>query len=391
MNSYIYLKVEGRNINRFLLKCNKNNINILKIKYISYKSIIILINEKDYKNINKIKSIYKISIYNKKGLIKYKESFIKYKVLIISIIIGISLLILLSNIIFSIEIISDNKELNNLIKKELENYNIKKYSLKKGYKSLNKIKNDLKNKYKDSIEWIEITEDGTNIKVNIVERKINNISNDNNIYSIVAKRSGIIKRIDTIKGISLYEENTFVNKGDIIISSDIYLNDELKNRVSAEGKVYAETWYKVNVEFPLEYKEIKYTNNKRRIPYIKIANNYYELFKYNNYSRNKIINYSDNFNIIEVGLEEINEEKIIDKKYSLDSAKKEAINYAKKKLKEKLKDDEYIISQKTLNFSNNGSKIIIDIFFSIYEEIGEKRIIETGEAYDTKNARDGTF
>ena len=79
MNSYIYLKVEGRNINRFLLKCNKNNINILKIKYISYKSIIILINEKDYKNINKIKSIYKISIYNKKELIKYKESFIKYR------------------------------------------------------------------------------------------------------------------------------------------------------------------------------------------------------------------------------------------------------------------------------------------------------------------------
>ena len=69
MNSYLYLKIDGLNINRFLLKCNKKNINIIKIKYISYKSIIIFIREKDYEKINKIKGIYKIKVINKKSTI----------------------------------------------------------------------------------------------------------------------------------------------------------------------------------------------------------------------------------------------------------------------------------------------------------------------------------
>ena len=38
-----------------------------------------------------------------------------------------------------------------------------------------------------------------------------------------------------------------------------------------------------------------------------------------------------------------------------------------------------------MKFYSNGSKIIVDIFFSVYEEIGEKRIIEMGEVDDTKN------
>ena len=387
MNNYLYLRIEGRNINRFLLKCNKNNINILFIRHISYRSIIILINDKDYKKILKIRGLNKIKIINKKGPNKYKELINKYKVFIITFIIGIFILIILSNIIFKIEVISNNKDLSDLIIKELDNYDIKKYSFKKSYNKINIIKKNIKNKYKDKIEWIEITNDGTKVIVNIVERKIDNTNTDSNIYSIVAKRNGIIKKIKVDKGISMYEENTYVNKGDIIISSDIYLNEELKNRVSSEGKVYAETWYKVHVEYPLNYKETKYTNNKRKIPYIKIGNDYLELFNYKNYSRNSIISLKDN--IFEIGLEEIKEELIINKKLSLEAAKKEAIDYAKKKIEDRLKDDERIISQKTLNFSNNGSKIIIDIFFSVYEEIGEKRIIEMGEAYDTKDIRDG--
>ena len=93
MNNYLYLRIEGRNINRFLLKCNKNNINILFIRHISYRSIIILINDKDYKKILKIRGLNKIKIINKKGPNKYKELINKYKVFIISFIIGIFILI----------------------------------------------------------------------------------------------------------------------------------------------------------------------------------------------------------------------------------------------------------------------------------------------------------
>ena len=76
---------------------------------------------------------------------------------------------------------------------------------------------------------------------------------------------------------------------------------------------------------------------------------------------------------------------IIQKKYNTQSALKMAKKEARNKFLLKLNDDERIIQEKTLKFYNNGSKIILDMFFSVYEEIGEEKVIETGEEYDTKN------
>ena len=160
------------------------------------------------------------------------------------------------------------------------------------------------------------------------------------------------------------------------------LNDKLKDRVNTKGKVYAETWYKANVEYPLNYIEKKYLNDKRTIPYIKIGNKYIELFKYNHFDRYKKIVYNNKLGI-EFGFETIKKINIINKKYSLEEAKKIAISAAKEKIKSRLNDEEYIISEKTLNFYSNGSKIIVEIFFSVYEEIGESKVIEMGDRSGT--------
>ena len=388
MNSYLYLKIDGLNINRFLLKCNKKNINIIKIKYISYKSIIIFIREKDYEKINKIKGIYKIKVINKKGNILLKEKIIKYKIFLISCVIGLILLIILSNIVFDIDIITNNNLLSKRIRNELKEYGIDKYCFKKSYEDIEKIKRSIKNKFKDNIEWLEIKNNGTKVIVNIVERKVNKKSIDNEIYSIVSTKNSIVKNIIVEQGESKVQKEQYVKKGDILITSDLVLNEEIKDRVSARGKVYGETWYKVRIEYPLNYSEIKYTKNTRKIPFIKLGNNYYELFKYKSFDRKTIFSNKDNLNIFEIGFEEIKEKKIINKRYSLKEAKIVAIKEATNKIKQRLKKGEYIISQNTLNFYDNGSKIILEEFFSVYEEIGEKRVIEMGEEYGTTNNRE---
>ena len=45
------------------------------------------------------------------------------------------------------------------------------------------------------------------------------------------------------------------------------------------------------------------------------------------------------------------------------------MNLAEKKVSSKLNTDEYIISKKTLNFHIKDSKIEIDIFFKVCEDI----------------------
>ena len=365
------VKVKG-NIHKFLLKCN---ISIINIKYISSNEIIIKIYKNDYKKLLKIYG-FKYKLINKYGIDKLSELLKTYNIFLITCFFSLIILILLSNIIFDVNINSDNKELDNIVKKELENHGIEKYKFKKNYNENNRIKNIIKNKYKDSIEWIEITNNGTKVVVNIIERKRDKTIVDNNYYSIIAKKSGFIKRINVINGNRLIDENTFVNKGDIIISSDVYLNEELKGKVSADGKVYASVWYKVICEYPLNYKEKIYTNKKKKTLFIKIGDKYIDLFKYKSFDRKELYSFKDKLTNISFGIEEIEKVNVKNKKYT----NKEAIKLAKEKsykvIKNKLSKDEYIIGQKTLKFNSNGSKIILEMFFSVYEEISEKRVIE---------------
>ncbi len=376
MNSYLILKVSGKNIPKFILRCKNNNINILKLEQISYKEALIKINYKDYDKLLKIKSIYDITLINNTGLLKFKELLNKHKYFLIMFTFGILFLIYLCNIIFEVDVISTNNELNNLIKKDLENYNIKKYKLKKSYKEKERIKSELLEKYNDTIEWIEITDVGTKYEVQVVERKKKVTEEKDEYTNIVASKSGVLRKIYAEEGVKVVDNNTYVNKGDIIISGAITKDEEIKKIVNAKGKVYAEVWYNVNIEFPLEYTEKKYTNEKKKSVYMRLGNKYISKRRFKNFERRKILSLKNRLVPFELGIEEEQKVNIINDKYTIEEAKKKAIFSAKEKILQSLDKDEYITSQKTLKFYAKDSKIVLDIFFSCYEQIGkEEKII----------------
>lgn len=375
MNSYLIIKVYGNNISKFINRCHKNNINIINIRKISYKEILIKINYSDYEKLNKIKTIYKLTIISSTGYLKFKELLNKYKFLIIFSILGILFLIYLSNTIFKINVISFNSELNKKVLRDLNSYGIKKYSLKKSYDEVSKIKEQLLEKYNNSIEWIEITDVGTTYEVKIVERKKPKSQKKLEYSNIVAGKSGVIKKIYAEDGMKMVDINTYVNKGDIIISGAITKDEEIKTLVEAKGKVYAEVWYNVNIEFPLKYTEKKYTNNKKKSFYIKLGNKYISKNRFKNFDREYLKRIKSNLIPFEVGIENQKEVKIINDKYSINEAKIKAKEKAKEKILQSLDSDEFISSQKTLKFYSKDSKIVMDMFFSCYEEIGKKQKI----------------
>ena len=369
MNNYLLIKVSGKNIYKFIFKCKNNNINLLKINKINNNSIIIMIDSKDYSLLLKIKSIYEFKIINKRGLIKLKSIINIYKYVCIFFVFGLILLITLSNIIFKVNVISNNNTLNKKVKKELYNLGIKKYSFTKNYDEIEKIKESILIKYKDYIEWLEIKRNGVNYNVILVERKKNKLINDFTSSNIIAKKSGVIKSIIAYGGEKIKKENDYVSKGEVIISGIIKKNDEVKGLTISKAEIYAETWYKVKIEYPLNYKEEIITSNYKYSPYIKIGNNYYELNNYKKYKRENIISHTNRFNIFTIGINKEKELKINNKKLSLLEAKTKTKKKAKNIIRKKLNNNEYIINQKTLNFYQKNSKIVLEEFFSCYENI----------------------
>lgn len=379
IKSSITLNIKGKNINRFLNKLIKNNIEILEVNNISYKEVNIRVYKSDIETIYKLKTVYDLNEINQSGLIKIKKIINVNKILLFFLFLGIIGLVILTNIIFDVEVVHNKKEIQELLISELKKYNISKYNFVKSFTDVENIKKEILNKYKDKLEWIEIERVGTKYIIRVEERKIPLNMEDGQNRDVVAKKSAIIKTIIADNGVVVKNVNDYVKKGDVIVSGSIYLNESLKSVISANAKVYGEVWYKTNVEIPFIYYEENYTSNINKVLTLKFLNKRFELFNFHKYENKKI----EEMNIVKhlflpisFVLETQREIKKTDKIYTID----EAIDIAKQKsidaINSKLNDKEYIISSKNLKVEIKESKIILEMFFSVYEDITDYRVIE---------------
>ena len=378
MTSKIKLNVKGKNIERFIKRLKSNNIDLLKIEYIKYNEINIIIYKKDYEKLLELKTIYDINLVNIYGIIKLREVINIYKYIIIFIILGIFILLFLSNVIFNVEVIHNDKDLRNFILNELETYDIKKYKFKKNYDEIQNIKNDILNKYQDKIEWLEIEESGTSYIVRIEPRIIpdNEVSYEK--QNVIAGKSAVIKKIIAKNGEVIKDLNTYVNKGDIIISGNIYLNEEVKDTIKADGIVYGEVWYNVSVAYPYVYSEIKEKNNFQDVYVLKLFNKEIEFTfnKFKDKKKEETIILKHNILPISLVKQKQQELETISLLLTSEEANDKAIEEAIKKMNENLSDDEKIINYKVLNSSVEDDKVIVNVFFTVYENITEYSKIE---------------
>ena len=378
LRSSIVLNIKGKNVNRFINKLVKQNIDILNIKYINYKEIEIRVFKSDLEKIEKIKSIYELSEVNSYGLIKIKKILIKNKILLFFMFIGFLLILLLTNVIFDVEVVHNKKEIQELLISELKKYGITEKKFVKSFNEIEKIKKEILEKYKDKLEWIEIERVGTKYIVRVEERNIPNSDVETQNRNIVAKKSAIIKTIIAENGVVVKNVNDYVKAGDVIVSGNIYLNEALKSVVRANGKVYGEVWYKSEVEMPFVYYEENYTSNTNKVLTLSFLNKRFELFNFNKFENKEI----DEKNIvkhsflpIKLSLETQREVKKTDKIYTIDEAIEMAKNKSISSMESKLNDKEYIISSKNLKVEIKESKIVVEMFFSVYEDITDYRII----------------
>ena len=379
LRSSIVLNIKGKNVNRFINKLVKQNIDILNIKYINYKEIEIRVFKSDLEKIEKIKSIYELSEVNSYGLIKIKKILIKNKILLFFMFIGFLLILLLTNVIFDVEVVHNKKEIKELLISELKKYGITEKKFVKSFNEIEKIKKEILEKYKDKLEWIEIERVGTKYIVRVEERNIPNSDVETQNRNIVAKKSAIIKTIIAENGVVVKNVNDYVKAGDVIVSGSIYLNEALKNVVRANGKVYGEVWYKSEVEMPFVYYEENYTSNTNKVLTLSFLNKRFELFNFNKFENKEIEEKNivkHSFLPIKLSLETQREVKKTDKIYTIDEAIEMAKNKSISSMESKLNDKEYIISSKNLKVEIKESKIVLEMFFSVYEDITDYRIIE---------------
>lgn len=369
----VKILITGKNPDLYIKRYILNKIEYKSYKQLDRYNVSIIINYKDYIKLLNIKTLYKISIVKYNGFIKYKHMIKNNLSFFICFILSIISILFLSNVCFDIEIIHNNKNIRNIVKKQLQNNKIKKYHVIPSFDKRKIIVDNIINNNKNDIEWLEIEKKGSKLIVKITERKINKNKNELKIRNIVASKEGIIKKITASQGQIMKKENDYVSKGDIIVSGNIIKDDTIKMQVPATGSVFAEVWYKVQVKQPLFKEELKYKDGYKKSLEIKLFNktifgskidNRYKLKSKNSIFKNRIFP----FNVV---LKKYQKANIIKKRVSNNNAKSQAIKLATLEIEKLLDNEEYIINKKILSFNTNDSKIIIDVFISVYENITE--------------------
>lgn len=381
-SSSIKIKVTGRNINNFLKRLINNNINIEKVIPVSHKEIDLIINYQDLDKVLKLKTIYNIKIIRYYGKLRIIKRIKKDIFILSSLLISLLLIYTLSNVIFKVEVIHSNKNIIKLVTKELEDNGIKKYKFVKNYQEIEKIKNKILEENKDTLEWLEIIREGTKYTIRVEERIINNKPKDNKIYNIVASKNAVIKNIYAESGEKIRSINTYVKKGDIIISSDITLPNNEKISKTASGKVQGEVWYNINIEYPYQYHEIKYTGNKKKVLVLNLLNkriSFFDFHKYKTFNRN--IKYIFNNNITPISLiyEDEYETNIINEVYDYNTAKEKAITKAKEKILEKYPNIKDITNIKIIKEEDKKNKISLNLFVTCLEDITEYQEVDNNK------------
>lgn len=249
MNKKIKIEV-SHFLERFFDKCIKNNINLYDIHYITEEKCTMIINLNDYKSIKKLNYYSDIKIVKYEGLLGIKKHVKDNIYFYLIFIFCFALMDIITSYIVDINIIHENKSIRNLVKKELEEHNIKKYSLAYDFDELEKIKNEILKDNPTTLEWMSITKEGMKYVIRVEERIIKNPVNEEGYRHVIASKDGKVTKILSTKGDVLVRSGEYVKKGQRLISGEITLYDNIKGNTLATGTVYGDVWYTAKIAYP---------------------------------------------------------------------------------------------------------------------------------------------
>lgn len=377
MSHYI-IKIEGRRPNSLL-----SLLIILKIPFIKKKEtkdyLILEIEEEYFQKIKKLAPTYEITILKRTGKAYLIHLYKTKKIFLYSTIFAFLVIILLTNIIFSVRVVETDKEIKDMILTDLRENGITRFRFKVSYKRKEAIREKILEKEKDYLEWLEIEEIGTMYQVKVIRRINNPKEEELKPRSIVAKKKGRITRIEADYGEVTTKKNDVVDKGDTLISGLIKNKEEIKTKVAARGKVYAEVWYQVNLNLPTIYQEeIKTGNKKNTLEIIFLDKNIFisELFKYNNSISKETVLYNNPIIPFRISFTKKEEIKLKQVAYQEDKTLKKIKKLAVDKLKQRIGNDIKILAINVLKKKASADKIEVELFFKVEEDITSYESLE---------------
>lgn len=383
IKGYIQIEVEGFFIERFLNACAKEGINLWGTKRKNKSIVATNIHIENLKKIRKIakKTQNKVRIKKKRGIPFIIKKYKNRKVFIFLFFTLILSICALSNFIWNIEIEGNQSISTEEIMNELSQNGIKQGTLK--YKiNTNKIIEKMRLK-DDRISWIGMKIEGTNIKVSIVEAvKKPDIIDENEYCDIVAKKEGIITKINVTNGTALVQEGDVIEEGEKLIAGWMEGKYTGIRYMHASGEIEAKVWYIAEAEDSFVRQEKIVTNqqeHKYGIIINKKAINFYKnLSKFEKYdtmeTKNKIKILNNFYLPIEFKKITNYEYKYEQKEFTKEELQAEILSKLEEQMKNNIEGKEIVNRNTIVEPTEKGIKV--KLIYEVIEKIGvEQKLV----------------
>lgn len=235
---YDYCCIEKDNI-YLLLKWAKNKR--IKVLHLRYQNDMYFFYIPTYQRYLLRHSGFSYAFIQTIGLLKYVLFLSRQYLNILGVLCFMISVMTCSYFIFDIKIIGTLPKVNSSIKDELKNEKIDLFQPLKSYEKLNDILIDLKNIYKEEIEYMNVYQVGSVFHVEYTKRKQDVLEKDD-FRNIYAKKDGLIASMDIDSGMIKVKANDYVKKGDLLVENTFISTQNETRIVPVKGHVYAYTF-----------------------------------------------------------------------------------------------------------------------------------------------------
>ncbi|MDQ0900213.1 MULTISPECIES: sporulation protein YqfD [unclassified Paenibacillus] len=235
--------------------------------------------------------------------------------------------------------------------------------------------------------WVGVEIRGTHITIKVVEATIPDKGPPLNPRNLIAAKNALVTEILSDKGKPMVKPNTYVRKGDVLISGTI--GDEQNSQVVvASGKVKGIVWYTSRIETPLTKTYRVYSGEVMTRNYLVFGTRAVQVSGYGKQKFEHFETIPERKTLVwrsyslPLGWlhEKVMEVQIVEEPIDPANAKKAGLEQAKAKLLGAEGADARIVGEKILHEKTENGKIYIDVHFEVEENIAEEQpIVIRGE------------
>ncbi|HWO97971.1 MAG TPA: sporulation protein YqfD [Bacillus sp. (in: firmicutes)] len=384
----VTIMIKGKGIERFLNHCFRQQLLLTNIERLDEECVKATILLRDIPAIRSIvrQSECKIYFSRKRGLPFLTKRMWRNGGFVIGLGIFFLLTILLSNMVWNIEIKGARPHTEHQILKELDKMGVKRGKLQFFIKNPESIQRELTNNI-HNLTWVGVELRGTSFHFQVVEKNKPKQPKRVSPGHIVAKKKAVITKLFVENGQPLVKVNDVVQPGQLLVSGVIGKED-YERVVGAKGEIYGETWYKSVVEVPLKtnFRVVTGESFTKHALYIgKVKIPIWGFFQNESYKNQKVEELKKPLYFLKWQLPlayetvTVQEEEMVTRKYSVEQAVQKGKEIGRDELISKLDTDAKVKNEKVLHQANDNGKVRITIYYQVIENITTTQPIIQGD------------